>query len=85
MRCGAEDEEEGGEGVGGKGLVAFRVVLGVFLPKLGGGCIGIGPLISVLLMCFLCFSYVSLDLRHGDARAACADHIGNIFIADCSS
>ena len=55
MRCGCDEEfdEEGGEGVGGKGLVAFLVVLGVFFPKLGGGCIGIGPLISVLLMCFL--------------------------------
>ena len=26
-----------------------------------------------------------LDLRHGDASAACADHIGNLFIVDCSS
>ena len=60
VRCGAEDEEEGGEGVGGKGLVAFRVVLGVFLPKLGGGCIGIGPLISVLLMCFLLSLFIVL-------------------------
>jgi len=53
--CGVDEEfeEEGGDGVGGRGLVAFRVVLGVFFPKLGGGFTGIGPLISVLLMCFL--------------------------------
>ena len=53
--CGVDEEfdEDGGDGVGGRGLVAFRVVLGVFFPKLGGGCMGIGPLISVLLMCFL--------------------------------
>ena len=43
----------GGEGGGGKGLVALRVVLGVFRPKLGGGWIGIGPEMSVLLMDFL--------------------------------
>ena len=53
--CGVVEEfdEDGGDGVGGRGLVAFRVVFGVFFPKLGGGCMGIGPLISVLLMCFL--------------------------------
>lgn len=47
------DEDEGDEeeiGGGGKGLVAFLLVLGVLLPKLGGGWMGIGPLMSVLLM-----------------------------------
>ena len=59
-----ELDEDGGEGVGGSGLVAFLVVFGV-LPlrllvlfpvlKVGGGCIGNGPEMSALLMWCLFF------------------------------